>query len=209
MIGCPDASWAERMGSKAASVAVRDPGPLFAAAAGGETIVEDRWGPAADAYDLVLCVGTLDTVNHLPAALRLIRRAMTPDALVIGAVSGGDTLPRLRAAMRSADAIAGAAAAHVHPRIEPSALSPLLADAGFVRPVVDVERVPVSYSSLGGLVADLRAMAATNILNVRPGPLRRSQRDAAFRAFAEAGDGRRTTERFEILHFAAWKPKCG
>jgi hypothetical protein len=108
--------------------------------------------------------------------------------------------------MRAADALAGGAAAHVHPRIEPAALPPLLADAGFARPVVDIDRVQVSYPSLERLVADLRAMAATNILRSRSPPLTRPQRELASQAFANAGDGQRTTETFGIIHFAAWTP---
>jgi hypothetical protein len=185
-------------------VEVRDPGPMFAAAAGGATIVEDAWDAAADPFDLVLAIGTLDTVDNLPIALRLVRQAMRADSLFIGAMSGGETLPRLRSAMRTADAVAGSAAPHVHPRIEPSALAPLLSAAGLAMPVVDVERVAVAYRSFGRLVADLRAMAATNLLNERPGPLTRRARDAAAEAFAEAGEEGRTTETFEILHFAAW-----
>lgn len=209
LIGCPDPGWRERVRSVAADVDVRDPGPLFAQAAGGTAIIEDFWEPSAEAYDLVLAVGTLDTVNDLPLALRLIRYAMRSDALLIGAVAGGNSLPRLRAAMRPADALAGGAAPHVHPRIEPSALSPLLDDAGFVRPVVDVDRVTIAYPSLDRLVADLRAMAATSILVARAPPLTRAQRDAAARTFEEAAEGARTEETFELIHFAAWTPPSG
>ena len=151
--------------------------------------------------------GTLDTVNDLPLAFRLIRFATREDGLFIGAMAGGDTLPQLRAAMRAADSVSGIAAPHVHPRVDPSTLSPLLADAGFVRPVVDVDRLQASYPSLGRLVADLRAMAASNILSARAPPLNRLQADAAQRAFAGA-DGR-ATETFELLHFAAWTPANG
>ena len=207
LIGCPDAAWPERLRTIVPNVDVRDPGPLFAAAADGAPIVEDSWEPPAQAYDLVLAVGTLDTVNDLPLALRLIRFAMTSDALFIGAISGGDTLPQLRAAMRAADLLSGIAAPHVHPRIDASALSPLLDDAGFVRPVVDVDRLEASYPSLQRLVADLRAMGATNILSARAPPLNRAQLGAAERAFA--GDEGRTTESFQLLHFAAWTPAGG
>ena len=169
-------------------------------------LIEDAWEPPARGYDLVLSIGTLDTVNDLPLALRLIHFAMAPDALFIGALSGGETLPQLRAAMRAADSVSGFAAPRVHPRIEPSALSPLLADAGFVRPVVDVDRVDVSYPTLQRLVTDLRAMGATNILTGRGPSLGRSARDAAARAFADAGQSGRTIETFELLHFAAWTP---
>jgi hypothetical protein len=136
-----------------------------------------------------------------------MRYAMTADALIIGAVSGGDTLPQLRSAMRAADAVAGVAAPHIHPRIEAAALAPLLSETGFIDPVVDVDRVIASYRSLERLVADLRAMGATNVLNARPRFVGRSARAAAIRDFAAAGDRERTVETFEILHFAAWTAK--
>jgi hypothetical protein len=207
LIGCPDPSWPARLYPVASAVEVRDPGALFAAGAGGLTLVEDAWETRQAAYDLVLAIGTLDTVNSLPLALRLIQYSMRSGGLFIGAMSGGDTLPQLRAAMRAADAVSGVAAPHVHPRIEPSALAPLLTDAGFVNAVVDVDRVPVSYPSLQRLISDLRAMGSTNLLAGRPAFVGREARSAAIRAFSAARDGRRTAETFEILHFAAWTAK--
>ena len=204
LIGCPDPQWPSRLGAMVAHVDVREPGPLFASAAGAAPIIEDEWEPPAAFYDLVLGLGTLDTVNELPLALRLIRHAMRADALFIGAMSGGDTVPQLRAAMRAADALSGVAAPHVHPRIEASALAPLLEQAGFVRPVVDVERIPVSYRSLERLVADLRAMGATSVLKSGAPPFTRTQLEAAASAFRKDASDGRTTEIFEVLHFAAW-----
>lgn len=206
LIGCPDPGWPDRLRAAVDRVDCRDPGELFAASAGGTQIVEDAWASPAQTYDLVVALGTLDSVNGLPLALHLIRLAMRPDSLFIGAASGGDTLPELRSAMRAADAASGIAAPHIHPRIEASALSPLLVDAGFVRPVVDVERVRATYASLDRLVSDLRAMGATNVLNERAPPLTRGQREAAARSFANSSENGRTTETFEILNFAAWTP---
>jgi len=204
LIGSPDRSWRGRLQAFATKIEIGDPGPLFAARAGGRLLVEDAWKPDEGAYDLVLAVGTLDTVNDLPIALRLIRHGMCGSGLFLGAFSGGDTLPQLRTAMRAADAVIGAAAPHVHPRIEPAALAPLLDAAGFVDTVVDVDRLTVSYASLDRLVADLRAMGATNMLNARPRFVGQAARSAAMNAFAAAGDGSRTHEKFEFLHFAAW-----
>jgi hypothetical protein len=209
LIGCPNPDWPERLVQVSNEVTVRDPGPLFAAGSNGQIIVEDYWEPPVASYDLVLAVGTLDSVNDLPLALRLIRHSLRDDALFIGTLSGGDTLPALRSAMRVADLATGAAAPHVHPRIDASALAPLLGDAGFHRQVIDVDRVPVSYPSLDRLVADLRAMGATNALLNRPRLIGRAARAAASRAFAESGDGSRTVETFEILHFAAWTAPTG
>ena len=209
LMGCPDPQWRGRLRDFAESVEVRDPAPLFAAAAGGEAIVEDHWEPEAGGYDLVLALGTLDSVNDLPLALRLIRHSAGADALFIGALSGGDTLPQLRSAMRAADVIAGGASPHVHPRVEAAALAPLLASAGFIMPVVDVDRVEVTYPSFDRLVADLRAMGVTNVLTARSTPLSRLGAEAARQAFAAAGEGGRTRETIEILHFAAWVPPKG
>lgn len=207
LIGCPNPAWPPRLqGIAAAEVDVSDPGRLFAEASGGEILIEDQWSLPQQDYDLVLAIGTLDTVNDLQRALRSICAAMRPGSLFIGAMSGGDTLPQLRSAMRAADEVAGAATSHVHPRVEASALAPLILAAGFSNPVVDVDRVQVAYTSLNALVADLRGMGATNILTARSRqPLLRGSRAAAERAFARAGDGQRTREIFEILHFAAWK----
>lgn len=205
LLGCPNPEWPERLGQFADHVDRFDPGAIFAERAGGAVLVEDAWEPPQARYDLVLCVGTLDTVNDLPRALLILRWCMGAGGLLIGALSGGDTLPRLRSAMRAADAASGIAAPHVHPRVEASALAPLLTDAGLTNPVVDVDRVMVSYRSLQKLVHDLRRMGATNVLTQRS---RRFLSKSAFAAasgdFAAAGDGERTSETFEIIHFAAW-----
>ena len=207
LVGCPDPAWRASLGRVVASVAVVDPGPLFAALADGRAGDEDRIDIPPAAFDLCIAVGTLDTVPDLQRALLAIRRSLRPDALFLGAVAGGETLPMLRAAMRAADRESPAASPHVHPRIEASALAPLLAAAGFATPVVDVDRVTVAYPSFDRLVDDLRGMAATNILTARSRrPLGRAARDAARAEFARLGEQGITRELFEVLHFAAWTP---
>lgn len=207
LVGCPDPGWPTRLEPFAGHVAAADPGPLFAQAADATCMVEDQWDPPARAYDLVVAIGTLDTVNDLPRALRSLRASLTGDGLLIGAIAGGDGLPQLRRAMHVADQRLGASSPHVHPRIEAASLAPLLTACGFVMPVIDVDRVPVSYESLGRLVGDLRRMGATSILSLRSRrPLLRPDKAAAEAAFRAASDGSRTVETFEILHFAAWTP---
>lgn len=205
LLGCLDPAAAPELSARVGRLDVRDPSPLLARMAGGQPLNEEDWEVAPATYDLIVTIGALDTLNALQAALRAMRFAMGGNALLLGAISGGETLPRLRSAMRAADAAGGAASPHVHPRVEAAALAPLLAEAGFVRPVVDVDRVNVRYDGLDDLIADLRAMGATNVLleRARRGLGRRALAAAAA-DFAAAGDGGRTTETFEILHFAAW-----
>src|SRR6185503_14643265 len=66
VLGCPDPAWRERILALANNVHVREPGRLFAAAAEAEVLIEDAWEPPSQAFDLVLAVGTLDSVNDLP-----------------------------------------------------------------------------------------------------------------------------------------------
>jgi len=207
LLGSPNPGWPDRLRAVCDRVDVIDPGALFASAARGKQADEHDLPIEPESCDLIVSIGTLETANGLPDALLRLRFALRPDGLLLGAVAGGDTLPKLRSAMRAADEAAGVATPHVHPRIDPPALTGLLSAAGFDMPVVDVDRVQVSYGSLRGLLRDLRGMAATNILSERSRKaLSRPAFAAAERAFSQAGDGERTPESFEILHFAAWTP---
>lgn len=210
LVGAPDPGWPERLRSHCGKVTVIDPGPAFARAANGIQAAEDSLDLEPGSFDLVVTVGTLDTVNDLPGALLRLRLLLRPDSLLIGAIGGGDTLPRLRRAMRAADAAAGSASPHVHPRVEPAGLAQLLSAAGLAMPVVDVDRLNASYSGLRRLVADLRGMGATNILSARPRTaLGRKALEAAEQEFMRGASGGRAVETFEILHFAGWSPPAG
>lgn len=208
LVGCPVADWPRRLGQAAEQVQATDAGPLYAARASGIATDEEAITLSPGSVDLVVAIGALDHAADLPAALARLRTAMEPDALLVGAIVGGDSLPMLRGAMRAADEAMGSASPHVHPRIAAQSLAGLLSGCGFVMPVIDVDAVQVAYRGLDRLVRDLRAMACTNILSGRSRrPLSRAARAAARDWFAlQARTDGRTVERFELLHFAAWTP---
>jgi SAM-dependent methyltransferase len=190
-------------------VSAPDPASLRQFAEGAEVAPDPRRDFPSASFDLCVVIGGLDTINDLPGTLRRIGTWLKPDGLLLGVIPGGNTLPQLRGAMRAADAVAGAAAPHAHPRIEASALGHLLSGTGFVMPVVDIDRVRVAYPSLLSLVSDLRGMGATNALRSRPRFISRAALAAAEAHFRAAGEGGRTIETFELLHFAAWTPNQG
>jgi SAM-dependent methyltransferase len=185
-------------------VDVLDPGEMFALAASGIHAQEDRYDYGDARFDLIVAIGTLDTVNDLGATLLSIRRALRPGGAFIGVIAGGDSLPALRRAMLSADQMTGPAAARTHPRIAPATLAGLLAAAGFVMPVVDVDRVTLRYDGLPALVRDLRAMGASNMLTERAPARGRHWAEAATAAFAAAAIDGRTEERIDLIHFLGW-----
>lgn len=211
-LGCGDSYLGGHLRARGLDVVSADAGRVFAAAARGVQCDEDRLPFGDAAFDLIVSVGTLDTVNDLPGALHLVRRALRPDGLFLAAFAGAGSLPRLRAAMRAADEAEGwGAAARLHPQIDVRAAGDLLGRAGFALPVADLDGVTVRFSSLPALVRDLRGMAATNILAERPtrafGKLGLVAAMAQFAADADP-DGK-IAERFEIIHLSGWAPAPG
>ena len=204
LLGCPSRDWRSRLLAIAGEVDVRDPGAHFAAQAGGIQVEEDRQDFGTGQYDLCVAIGTLDSVNELPLALRLIGRSLKTDAPLIGAIAGGNNLPALRAALIEAGRYEGRIVARSHPRIEAASLAQLLASAGFNMPVVDVDRVRLRYPDLDALIHDLRSMGATSVLAQRPPPISRAELQIARQAFQDRGSDGRTEEVVEILHFLAW-----
>jgi SAM-dependent methyltransferase len=207
-LGCGDGYLTRRLRERGIEVVPADPGYGFARAAGGVQCDEDRLPFADSAFDLVLSVGLLDTVNDLPGALLLVRRALRPDGLFLGAFAGAGSLPRLRAAMLAADSATGGAAPRIHPQIDVRAAGDLLGRAGFALPVADTESIDVRFASFARLIGDLRATAGGNVLAIRDRkPIARTGLGAAaaeWESLAEA-DGK-VSERIEIIHLLGWAP---
>ncbi len=133
---------------------------------------------ARAAFDLAVSALALQDVNDLPGALAQIRRALQPDGLFLGCLIGGPTLRELRAALAAAETeISGGVSPRVAPFADLRDMGGLLQRAGFALPVADVETLNVRYPHLFALLADLRAMGATNALVER---LRRPTRRSVF-----------------------------
>lgn len=160
--------------------------------------------------DLAVSLLALHEANDLPGALIQIRRALRPDGLFLGAIAGGGTLAELRESLLAAETeLYGGASPRVAPFTDVRDAGALLQRAGFALPVADVETLTVRYESMFGLLADLRAMGASNALAARtrrPGTRRFFARAAEIYAerFADA-DGRvRAT--FSIVWLSGWAP---
>ncbi len=200
-LGCHDGAFVPPPG---AAVTRLDAGARFAAAAGGIQADEDQPRFADGAFDLVVSAGVLDSVNDLPGALALVRRALRPDGLFLAAFIGAGSLATLRAVLREAEG--DRPAVHIHPQIDVRSAGDLLVRAGFALPVADVETLTARYAGLGRLLGDLRGMGVSNVLRDRR-PLRRDTLARAAQAFAGRADrDGRTAERFEIIYLTGWAP---
>lgn len=184
-----------------ATITRLDAGAAFAAQSGAVHADEDLYPFPEASFDLVVSAGVLDTINDVPGTLALIRRALKPDGLFLGAFAGAGSLATLKAAFLAAEPVA-----RFHPQIDVRSAGDLLGRAGFTLQVADTETLTVRYSSIWSLLKDLRGMAATNLL---PGarPLTRGALLRAAEAFAAKADpDGRVPERFEIVYLTGWAP---
>jgi NADH dehydrogenase [ubiquinone] 1 alpha subcomplex assembly factor 5 len=189
-----------------------DPSPLFAARPGGTRLAaEPEFLPFAPAsFDAVLSALLLHWANDLPGALLQLRHALRPDGLLLVSLLGGETLSELRECLMAAEL---AEEDGVSPRVSPFAelrdLGGLLQRAGFAMPVVDSDRLTVTYPDALALMRELRAMGEANAAVERRRSF--SRRATLLRAAALYGerfgqsDGRIPAS-FEIVTLTAWAP---
>ena len=194
------------------SLVEMEEGPgLLPAGARGALIAEAEALPfAPGSFDLVVSALTLHWTNDLPGALLQLRHALRPDGMLLAALFGGETLTELRAAFLEAELeLEGGASPRVAPMADARDLAGLLQRAGFALPVVDSDRLTVTYGNAFALMADLRAMGETNALRERRRGFTRRQtllRMAELYRERHAGADGRIPASFEIVTLTAWAP---
>jgi malonyl-CoA O-methyltransferase len=108
--------------------------------------------------DLLLSNLLLHGCSDPDALFDEVRRVLRPGGLFSFTCLGPDTLRELRKAWAEADD----SYVHVHRFIDMHDLGDGLVRAGLVEPVMDVERLTVTYATVADLVRDLRALGETN-----------------------------------------------
>ena len=186
-------------------VAALDDGP------GVDLVVDEEALPfPPESLDLVVSMLSLQFVDDLPGTLVQIRRALRPDGLFLAAMIGGESLRELRDAFSAAEIeLTGGLSPRVAPFVGVRDLGSLLQRAGFALPVTDSDRFTVRYRSMFDLVADLRAMGATNPLvdrSRRPISRRLLLRAAEIYAERHADPDGRLRATFEIVSASGWSP---
>lgn len=169
---------------------------------------DDSPGLPDGPFDLVISPGGLDSVNDVPGALSLWRRALKPDGLLLASFPGAGSFAAARQACLEADlALTGTATARFHPLVEVRALGDLAARAGLVLPVAEVDAIDLTYPSLFRVFSDLREHGWTQVLGGPVRPLSRRWMVAASAFFGERADeAGRVAERLNLLTLTAWSP---
>ncbi len=161
--------------------------------------------------DLVVSMLDLHAVNDLPGALIQIHRALRPGGLFLGAMFGGETLAELRAVLAHSEiALRGGLSPRIFPFADARQMAQLMQRAGFALPVVDREKIRVSYAGLDGLLRDVRGMGEGNALSARGRAFTGKALFAEARRLyqerhADAVDGGRVGATFEVIFLSGWK----
>ena len=134
--------------------------------------------------------------NFFPEAAR----ALSEGGLLLFATLGPDSLEQVRRAWASVDENV-----HVHAFFDMHDLGDLAMASGLAEPVVDVDRIAVTYRDVNSMIRDLRACGATNVAGGRRRGLTGRR---AWERFAEALVGKQRGGRlaitFELILGHAW-----
>jgi malonyl-CoA O-methyltransferase len=157
---------------------------------------------ADDSFDFVFSNLMLQWCGDLGRAFAELRRVLAPGGLLMFTTFGPDTLMELRASWEMADGYP-----HVNRFMDLHDVGDLLLHTRWAEPVMDAERITVTYRELRRLLQDLKDIGAHNVTHGRPRGLTGTQR---WRRFVQAYEARRESgvlpASYEVVYGHAWSP---
>lgn len=163
--------------------------------------------PLADqSVDMIYSNAALQWSNDLDHTFREFRRVLSPGGLLMFTTFGPDTLKELRAAWAEVDS-----KAHVSTFIDMHDVGDALLRAGLADPVMDVDRMTLTYQTVNGLMRELKILGAHNVSSGRrrgltgKGHLQTMQQ--AYERF-RSPDGVLPAS-YEVVYGHAWAPQAG
>ncbi len=184
-------SWLARLARMLATGPAR--GPMFICADIGALPL------SANSVQLLWSNVALQWIDDPLQALREFARVVDVGGLLAFSTFGPDTLAELRRAFDDASP-------HVGRFVDMHDLGDMLVAAGFADPVMDMERITMTYETPRAVLRDLKALGATNALSGRARGLFGKAALARVEAALEATrrDGR-IGATFEVVYGHAWK----
>jgi len=159
--------------------------------------------PLADAsVDLVFSNASFQWCNDIQGTFGECLRVLRPGGLLMFTTFGPDTLWELREAWAAADGHS-----HVSSFLDMHDIGDALVRARFADPVLDTERLTVTYRRARDLMRDLKVLGARNATTRRPRGLVGRRRLAIVEQAYEVHrrDGRLPAS-YEVVHGHAWAP---
>ena len=162
-----------------------------------------------NSFDLVLSPLNLHSTNDLPGTLSQINHILKPDGLFIAAMLGGETLYEARDIMQNTEiALSGGTSPRISPFADMQQMGALMQRAGFNLPVIDSEKITVTYDHPFKLFNDLRFMGEANTLLMRKKTFssRKFFQEVSERYFEKYSEGGKIKATFEVIFLIGWAP---
>jgi len=157
---------------------------------------------ASGSVDMVWSNLALQWCNDPPATFVELQRVIKVDGLLMFSSFGVDTLRELRTAFHGVDGYN-----HLSRFADMHDVGDMLVNAGFADPVMEMERITLTYDDVRAVMQDLKSIGAHNATAGRaPGMMGK----AAWRRVTENYEKLRRDGKlpatFEIIYGHAWKP---
>lgn len=155
---------------------------------------------AKDSVDLIWSNLALQWATDLPTAWRQLHRILRPEGLLLFSSFGPDTLKELRAAFAGLDGYG-----HVNRFIDMHDIGDMLVHAGFAQPVMEMERITVTYPDLKGVLRELKEIGAHTVLEGgRSGLMGRREWQRLTENYERFRSEGRLPATFEVIYGHAW-----
>lgn len=153
-------------------------------------------------FDLVYSSLMLQWCTDTDAVFREIQRVLKPGGLFMFTTFGPDTLRELRSSWAAVDGYT-----HVNAFMDMHDTGDALMRCGFAEPVMDVERMTVTYKDVRQLMRDLKQIGAHNVTRGRSRGLTGKQHMQAFmKAYEQYRQAGVLPASYEIVNGHAWAP---
>lgn len=160
--------------------------------------------PLADgSVDMIFSNAALQWCNDLQGTFREFLRVLRPNGMLLFSTFGPDTLMELRASWAAVDGTS-----HVSPFLDMHNIGDAMLEAGLAEPVVDVDRLQLTYEDVPSLMRDLKTLGAHNVTRDRQrgltGKGRLRKMCEAYEQFRQNG---RLPASYEVVYGHAWAPQ--
>ena len=159
--------------------------------------------PLADqSVDMIFSNAALQWCNDLPGTLREFLRVLRPNGMLLFSTFGPDTLKELRESWSAVDGNT-----HVSSFPDMHDVGDAMVRAGLAEPVVDVDRICLSYDDVPSLMRDLKTLGAHNVTSQRSrGLTGKGRMRAMIDAYEELRVENKLPASYEVVYGHAWAP---
>lgn len=156
---------------------------------------------AADSFDLIYSNASLQWSTRPQDTFIDLARILRPEGLLMFSSFGPHTLHELRTAWSDADNHD-----HVHGFIDMHDYGDMLVHAGFADPVMDAERITMTYKDIVAVMADLKVIGAANASTQRnPGLTGKKRMKRAAKAYEQFRTPKgELPATYEVVYGHAW-----